>query len=197
MFKKIAFVVAFAALTLGCHKHPTAHLVAKTPEVAAEPEPPKFEVVKPKAVVPPPFTLQSMDGWSLVNYTALPPDEKESQVIAIFENDLDEELSVRAAVIASNLNEEEASSFLDEIRELAHSRDNAKVLKERIIRLDGVRAYEFLEARITSAGPQIFVTLATTNGKLGFVMSCGGSMEEAERVLPVCADFVEGFRIRK
>lgn len=197
MFKKLALVITLAALTLGCQKQPTGPIVAKTPEVAAKPEPPKFEVVKPKKAAPPPFSLEATDGWSLVNYVELAPDEKEPQLVAIFENDLDEETSVRAAVIGANLTAEDASSFLDDIRTQAHSRDNVKVLKERVIRVDGLRAYELLEARVTSAGPQVHVTLAVTNGKLGFVITCGGSMEDAERVLPVCAEFVEGFRVRK
>ena len=197
MFKKLAFVITLAALTLGCYKQPAGPIVAKAPETAAKPEPPKFEVVKLKKAAPPPFTLEATDGWSLVNYAELAPDENEPQLIAIFENDLDEETSIRSAVIAANLTTEEASTFLDDVRAQAHGRETAKVLKERVIRLDGIRAYEFLEARITASGPQIYVTLAVTNDKLGFVITCGGSMEDAERVLSVCADFVEGFRIRK
>jgi hypothetical protein len=199
MFKKLAFLASIVALTVGCHKQPATSsgpIVAKTPEVAAKPEPPKFEVVKPKKAAPP-FNLEATDGWSLVNYVDLPADAKEPQLMAIFENDLDEETSVRAAVIAANLTPEEAASFLDDVRAEANGRDNAKVLKERIVRLDGTRAYELIEVRMTSSGVQMFVTLAVTSGKLGFVISCGGAAEDGERILPICAEFVEGFRVRK
>lgn len=193
--KKFVTVAALAALALvGCAKQ-----VPSGPVVAAptRPEPPKFDAAKPvepKKPVPP-FTLTVSDGWSLVNYVALAPDATDPQLVAIFEKDLDEEVSVRAGIIAGNLPEDEVDSYLDDIRAAANSRPNAKVLKERIFKLGSLRAYEIIEARDVPSGPQIHVTLGTTDGHVGYVVSCGGDIEQAERVLPACAEFVEGFRV--
>ncbi len=196
--KKFVTVAALAALTLvGCAKQPTSGPVVAKPN-PAQPEPPKFNAAKPvepKKPVPP-FTLEASDGWSLVNYVPLKAEDTEPQLIAIFERDLDEEVSVRAGVIAGNLPADEADSYIEDIRAAAHSRSNAKVLKERIFKIGTLRAYELIEARIVPAGPQIYVTLATTDGKVGYVISCGGDAEQAERVLPVCAELVEGFRLK-
>lgn len=193
--KKFIAIAALAALSLvGCAKQSAGPLVAK--QAPTQPEPPKFNAAKPEkpSKPAPPFSLEVVDGWNLVNYVPLTADATEPQLVAIFERDLDEEVSVRAAVIAGNLTADEADSYLDEIRETAHSRENAKVLRERIFKLGTLRAYEMIEARV-SHGPQVFVTLAVTDGKVGYVVSCGGEVENAERVLPVCADFVEGFRV--
>jgi len=194
--QKLVVIAALSALSLvGCAKQSTAPLVAKP--VPNQPDPPKFNVVKPEkpSKPAPPFKLEAVDGWNLVNYVALTPDAKEPQLVAIFERDLDEEVSVRAGIIAGNLSEDDADSFLDDVRVSAHNRDDAKVLKERIFKLGELRAYEMIEGRMTGHGPQIHVTLAVSDGKVGYVVSCGGNFEDAERVLPVCAEFVEGFRV--
>lgn len=194
IIKSKFLALALALSFLGCAKHSSAPLVATPP---SQPEPPKFNAAKPEkpSKPSPPFTISARDGWSLVNYVPLKPEDKSPQLIAIFENDLDEEVSVRAGIIAGNLPDDEVDSYLDDIRASAHDRENAKVLKERIFKLGTLRAYEFIEGRVTSAGPQIFVSLAVADGKVGYMVSCGGELPVAERILPVCAEFVEGFRI--
>ena len=195
--KKFALAAAVAVLSISCAK--PGPIAPKPPEIAVKPEPPKFQAAMPQPNKPaPPFSIQAVDGWNLVNYSPLGADEPEPKLVAIFENALDEETSVRAAIIQANLNAEEAEGFLEEVRTEAHNRDNARVLKERITKLGNLRAYEIIEVRAQGRGPQLFVTLVVTDGKLGFVVTCGGSgFEEAERTLPLCAEFVESFRVKE
>lgn len=190
--KKFVTIAALAALTLvGCAKQPTSGPVVAKP-TPVQPEPTK--VAEPKRHVPP-FTLESTDGWGLVNYVPLPADASDPQLIAIFEKDIDDEVSVRAGVVAANLSEGDAESYLEDIRSATHNRSNVKILKERIFKVGTLRAYEVIEARAAAAGPQIFVRLATTDGHVGYLVSCGGELEHAAKVLPVCAELVEGFRL--
>lgn len=196
MFKKFVIITALAVLTLvGCTKQSlTGPVMAKPNPV----EPPKFNAanpVKPKMAVSP-FTLEASDKWSLVNYVPLSVDATDPQLIAIFERDLDEDVSVRAGIVAGNLTDDDVDTYLEEIRIAAHSRSNVKILKERIFKIGMLRAYELIEARAVPSGPQIYVTLATTDGHVGYVISCGGDLEQAERVLPVCAELVEGFHLK-
>ncbi len=195
--KKFVAVATLIALSLvGCVKKSESGPLVVKPTAPTRSEPPKFNAASPvprKAT--PPFTIEASDGWSLVNYAPLPSDEKEPQLIAIFERDLDEDVSVRAGIIAGNLPEGEDDSYADDIQVAAH-RHNAKIFKERIFKLGAQRAYECIEGRMTPTGPQIFLILAVAVDKVGYIVSCGGQLEEAERVLPVCAEFVEGIRFK-
>lgn len=189
--KFFAFAALVAMSLLGCKASapPPATPAAEAP--AQKVATPLKKPAKPAA----PYTVALEDGWKLVNSEPLAGDEP--MLIAIYENELDEELTLVGAVIGVNLDDERAESFYEDMREGAHTQENMRVMKERMVKLDGRPAYEVAVVQATDAGLAAAVMVAVQDGKVGYLVRCGGPLEAAKVVVPACAKFVESFRVAK
>lgn len=191
---KYAIVAAVAALTLiGCAKQQPAPIPVG-PQAAPKATP---KADKPAA----PYTVTASNGWQLVSTTSLKPGEN-AQILAIYENELgrtdtEEKISARAGLVAGNLTEADAETWYDDIRSTAHNRPNSRVLKERMVKLGDLPAYEWLDIRAEGDNAIVDVGVTVTNGKVGYVFNCGSSAEYAEQSVPACVELIESLRITK
>lgn len=181
--------VALATLALACSspkQAPREPVAPSAVELAAKPAP-----AKPA----PSYTLALTNGWSLVHSEPLEGDEP--MLLAVYENELDEEVTLVGGVIGIPLTPEQADSFYEQMRDGAHEQEGVRIVKERMVKVGGVPAYEYAAVVATRGGPMAHVGLVATNGKVGYLVRCGGPLDAAQIVLPACSKFVESFRVAK
>lgn len=191
MLKSVKFAVLFviAAASAGCSRPPVKQ---PAPPVAA----PEAKVEAP-APAPKPtasFTLDLSGGWQPLVRRPFDPDDNELQLIAVFENEVAEDVTIMAGVQAVALDASEADTFRSDIRDLALEREDSYLVKERSFKLGDLDAWEFMDVRMTEHGPKAAVSVAVTDGKVGYVVACGGDMKDSQAFVPVCRKIVESFR---
>ncbi len=196
MINKLTRFVTFAAIaaltTVGCARQ-------VTPAAAPTPAgPPVIVQVKPVAPVRT-WHLDNIPGWTLADTAKFDETNENPQVVAKFEAQVGEDLTVTALVVVSALDEESASTYLHDMFEAATTRDKSKVkiLGLRNEKHGGVDALEVLELRVMSDGVGVLLSAALTDGKSGFFIVCGGNAEEGDAVLETCKPLVKSFRAGK
>ncbi len=187
-------IFAFLALTAlaGC-----AHHVPKEPPAPPASAPEAKAVPEKPVSTQPRFSLDLSNGWEHVATKTFKPKLDEMQLIALFENDVAEDVSAVTGVLAAPLSEAESETFLDDIRSAAKDREDAYLVKERKLKLGETAAYEFLDVRNTPDGPRATVSVALAAWRLGYLVTCFSGMETAQATVPVCVRFVESFRVKE
>jgi hypothetical protein len=186
MLNKLAASFAVLLLAAGCAK-PAPALAPKP-----APAPPVAKAEAKPAVAP--WSIGPVDGWVVVEENELEGDEPMD--VAEYEKQVSDDLTVSTYVAAKKLTAKESEGFLDMMREQANGRDPelVRVLGQRMTKVDGHEAYELLEARrITQTGVAIIVTLTVSDGKVGYIVSCGGNAKSGDAVLAACKPFIKSF----
>lgn len=142
------------------------------------------------------WTFGAVEGWMPVKEADLKDDE--ASIVAEYERQLNSDLTVSTYLVAKRLTAEEVKSFLEDIQAEASSRDErkAKMLGQRMAKLGDVDSYEVLEVRrigVNSAA--LVLSVAVTDGKVGYLASCGGNVRSGELVLAACKEFLATFRV--
>lgn len=190
MLKTTFFLSSFLLLA-GCRGE--ANDLSQTQAVAtlsAKPEPTKS---KPKTE----FDWKLDDaGWKLERIR--PGTVEKPRINAVYTSTTEEGVSTIAFVATAKLTTDEETTFLEDVKESAHDRENAHVVGEKYLKLkDGRKAYEVMEARQEEQGLAAVITLATSRSGIGYVVSCGGNAEDVEVVIPKCLRLVESLEFTK
>ena len=185
-FATFAAIVAFT--TLGCAKPLPAP--PRIPEVAKIEPAPKPTVTS--------YTLDLSGGWVLVEATPMEGDEP--QRIAEYTFNVTDELAFATYIVAMKLDENQpTSTFYKGMIEAANSRDEneVKVVGQRMVKHGEHEGYEVLEARKLEGGIALVLSVAVTDGKVGYLASCGGNITHGEEVIAACKPLIKSFRIGK
>jgi hypothetical protein len=164
----------------------------RSPEPAPHVEPTPVPPVKASSG----YSVSLDGGWTLVEQTPMEGDEP--QRVAEYELKLSEDLELGAYVMRMKLDKDEASKFLDRMKEEAAHTDGIKLLGQRMVKHDDVEAYESLTAMKMAHGVALVLAISIVDDKgNAFFVTCGGDIQGGETVLEACRPFIKSFVIAK
>ncbi len=180
--RNIVSVLAIASFVfLACNKTATPVVVPPVSVVTPPLPSPKLPVAA--------WSLDTSDNWKRVHEAPL---SDEPTMLARFES---HEHDAVAYVVGQKLLDGAAKTFYADVAEAANDRPNARVVKDRKTVLAGREAYEVIDVRKRSDGVSIVISVAVSDGVIGYLVSCGGDLEEADEIMPPCQELVESFKI--
>jgi len=195
MITKLAKFATFAVLaaftTLGCARQDrSAPIAPMTPPVVVRVAPALPKVASKE------WSLNAI-GWKLVDEA--PMEDDEPVIVARYTKTVGENVDVIAQVVASKLDKKSAATFYDDMKEAANGRDSkkVKVIGQRVAKHGEHDGYEVLELRKLDGGIAVVLSCAITDGKVGYLVVCGGDAANSKDVLETCKSLIGSFRVSK